>query len=724
MSQSKTRGLGISLRKKLLFSAIVFIGFFGLLECTLMLAGLGGDASTADPFVGFSNQFPLFVADETEPSTHVQTAENKLVWFNDQRFTRVKPAGVRRVFCVGGSTTFGRPYSDSTSFCGWLREFLPLTNEDTEWEVINAGGVSYASYRVAAVMAELAEFQPDLFVVYSGQNEFLERRTFEGMFDQSALQRNVTALMGKTRTFNVLKGILKLSAEKSDEAPNTIKLAGEVDEMLNHTIGPSDYHRDPKWRADVVRDYEANLERMRLIAKQSNAGILFVVPASNEKDCSPFKSELKSGVDGSIREEFDQLIENSERVVSIEVLDETQKEAGRKRSATLESRIEQLRAAKVIDDGYAGVDFELGQYLFASDEMPKAKLAFQAALNNDVCPLRATTDIQAAVRRLAEKSDVMFLDFDERLRQRCEVENGHRILGKEYFLDHVHPTIDIHQQLALWILEELRSRQWCKGSRLSQAQIHNVDQRVRAQIDGVAQGVALRNLAKVLHWSGKFSEAAPRARDALGLLPNDPESLLVLADCLRQTNQLEDAVLTCQLLVDVEPMYALAYLLYGELLVEQQSYQVAVDVCTFAALALPPGSRRQLRAELLLGIAHLQLEEFRKADEILFRLYEANPRDLETMAYLAQAREGIGNTFSAIKIYQQMVEQTPKNAEAHQRLGILLLKERRYKEARRCFERVLEIDANYQQASVQLEIAKRLAGNRSELPVKMDDESR
>lgn len=689
-----------------------------------MLSGLGGDASTSDPFVGFSNQFPLFVADETEPSTHVQTAENKLVWFNDQRFTRIKPAGVRRVFCVGGSTTFGRPYSDSTSFCGWLREFLPLTDEETEWEVINAGGVSYASYRVAAVMAELAEFQPDLFVVYSGQNEFLERRTFEGMFDQSALQRNVTALMGKTRTFNVLKGLLKPSAEKSEEAPNTIKLAGEVDEMLNHTIGPSDYHRDPRWRAGVVKDYEANLERMRLIAKQSDAGILFVVPASNEKDCSPFKSELKSGVDDSIREEFEQLIHDSGRVASIEALDETQKEAGREGSATLATRIEQLRAAKVIDDGYAEVDFELGQSLFASDAMPEAKLAFQAALNNDVCPLRATTGVQAAVRRLAEKSDVMFLDFDEKLRQRCELENGHRILGKEYFLDHVHPTIDIHQQLALWILEELRSRQWCNGAALNQAQIDGVDQRVRAQIDSVAQGVALRNLAKVLHWSGKFSEAAPRARDALELLPNDPESLLVLADCLRQTNQLEDAILTCQLLVDVEPMYALAYLLYGELLVEQHSYQEAVDVCTFAALALPPGSRRQLRAELLLGITYLQLEEFRKADEILFRLYEDNPRNLETMAYLAQSKEGIGNTFSAMKIYQQMVKQAPENAEAHQRLGILLLKERRYEEAQRCFENVLEVDANYQQASVQLEIAKRLAGNRNEPPVEMDDQSR
>ena len=36
-----------------------------------------------------------------------------------------------------------------------------------------SGGVSYASYRVAALMEELVRYEPDLFVIYSGHNEFL-----------------------------------------------------------------------------------------------------------------------------------------------------------------------------------------------------------------------------------------------------------------------------------------------------------------------------------------------------------------------------------------------------------------------------------------------------------------------------------------------------------------------------------------------------------------------
>ena len=77
-------------------------------------------------------------------------------FFNKQQFDRKKDKGVTRVFCLGGSTTFGRPYDDLTSFCGWLRELLPVADPSRKWELINAGGISYASYRVAALMEELS----------------------------------------------------------------------------------------------------------------------------------------------------------------------------------------------------------------------------------------------------------------------------------------------------------------------------------------------------------------------------------------------------------------------------------------------------------------------------------------------------------------------------------------------------------------------------------------
>ena len=169
--------------KKIVFSVLSLALFFGLIEVVLMAIGVKPLSYEEDPYVGFSSQIPLFIPNEGNEELLV-TARNKLAYFNKQEFSRKKPNNTTRVFCLGGSTTYGRPYDDTTSFCGWLREFLPAAAPDGKWELINAGGISYASYRVAALMEELAEYEPDLFIVYCGQNEFLERRTTIPVFSE------------------------------------------------------------------------------------------------------------------------------------------------------------------------------------------------------------------------------------------------------------------------------------------------------------------------------------------------------------------------------------------------------------------------------------------------------------------------------------------------------------------------------------------------------------
>jgi hypothetical protein len=53
--------------------------------------------------------------------------------FNAQQFPREKAPRTTRIFCLGGSTTYGRPYDDTTSFAGWLRELLASATPATAW---------------------------------------------------------------------------------------------------------------------------------------------------------------------------------------------------------------------------------------------------------------------------------------------------------------------------------------------------------------------------------------------------------------------------------------------------------------------------------------------------------------------------------------------------------------------------------------------------------------
>jgi len=203
----------MSLLKNIALALVSVFAFLALTEGLLTAIGVDPILYESDPLVGFSSRIPLYVSAE---EGFVHTAPNKRAYFNYQRFKPEKPEGTFRVFCMGGSTTFGRPYTDQTSFCGWLRVLLRIADPSRKWHVVNAGGISYASYRVAALMEELVEYEPDLFIIYSGHNEFLETRTYQALQEHSPLLLDTRALLNQTRTYSALKRAIDKLIGRSD----------------------------------------------------------------------------------------------------------------------------------------------------------------------------------------------------------------------------------------------------------------------------------------------------------------------------------------------------------------------------------------------------------------------------------------------------------------------------------------------------------------------------
>lgn len=634
-ARKRSRSARIPWSRKILYSLIPVAILAVSLECLLTALGVNPVTDRRDPYVGFSSQTPLFVrsphrlappvASSVDGSSQaagvvLQTAENKLVWFNPQSFPLAKSSNTKRVFCLGGSTTYGRPYFDLTSYVGWMREFLPITDPATNWEVINAGGVSYASYRVAAVMEELCQYEPDLFVVYTAHNEFLERRTYAGMFAQPSWFVHLQALMAKTRTFAFADRLLHREQQLPTQADI---LPAEVDERLNHTIGPSDYVRDPVWHDQVTEHYRANLQRMILLARDAGAEIVFIMPASNEKDCSPFKSELHGSLTPEQAQQCQEWLSRA---------------SSRNEDGDVAGVVELLQKVVATDPTCAEAQYRLGKSLWELGEFQAAKAALERSIEEDICPLRAVRSLQETLRQVAEQQSVGIIDFQGLLEQKCFEEQGHRCLGDEYFLDHVHPTIEVHRQLAIWIIDHLQRDGLLNGTPIANrgldTQLKAAEQRIASQIDNQAHGVSLRNLAKVLHWSGKFEEAAPRARDALELLPNDPESRFVLADCLKNMGDIPGAVEQYETLFDAPEIYGRGLLPYGELLQEQQQFEQAKAYLLLAALRNPDDAYTQF----LLGKVHLQLGEKQFAIECLSKADELFPNDPLTLQLLEQAR--------------------------------------------------------------------------------------
>lgn len=513
------------------------------LEGALALAGVEPRAAREDPYLGFEGGAPLFVPERAADGTAwLRTAPAKLRFFNEQRFAARKPPDGRRVFCLGGSTTYGHPYRHPTSFCGWLGALLRAADPEHAWEAVNAGGISYASYRVARVMDELAGHEPDVFVVLTGHNEFLERRTYAALLDLPPAVRRLDAALSRTRSYTEMRRLVDGALGRT---PAAGAMAGEVEAILDGSVGPDAYRRDDEQRRRIVEHFRFNLERMARTARRTGAELVFVRPASNLRDCAPFRSEPSAGARAEARSAFAAAVARGRAELA----------AGRPGEAAAA-----LDEAVALDPRRADAHYERGRALFAAGRVADAADAFARARDEDVCPLRAPGEIEDAVAEVAARTGAALVDFGALARALSTEVTGQPIPGAEVFLDHVHPVVEGHRRLALAILDVLVARGRVRPGRAwGPAAIAAVTREVESRVDGREQARSLRTLAKTLAWAGRAEEAARLARQALAGLPGDAESLFIAATWDAERGALDAAVAGYRAALASDPGYAKAW---------------------------------------------------------------------------------------------------------------------------------------------------------------------
>jgi tetratricopeptide (TPR) repeat protein len=493
--------------------------FLSLFEAGLFIAGVKPVLLRDDPFVGFASNVPLFVEQRDEQGrVFLDTAPNKLTFFNHQTFPKEKPPGTYRIFCLGGSTTYGRPYDDRVSFAGWLRELLPTADPSHRWEVINAGGISYASYRVAMLMEELARYEPDLFIIYSAHNEFLEQRSYGALQNAGNAVTGAASRLARTRTWAALSWILERSDILSrKQEVHRIVLPGEVDTILEKH-GPDSYRRDDDNEAQVARHYRMSLERMVSTGTAAGADIIFITPASNLKDCSPFKSEHTVGLTEAQSTRSRELLSQArERVRNLEWADAL---------ATLDE-------ALAFDPRFADLHYSRGKALLGLERYDEAKAAFLSALKEDVCKLRVLPRMQESLMEVAENAGLPLVDFTDLIEKRLQSEADHSIPGEEYFLDHVHPSVEAHGLLAERLIEVMTEEGILEPAESwGDEAIAAVGETVQGRLDERMRAEGLAYLAQVLAWSGKGDEAMPLAVRALQIGEDYPVVVQTAASVL------------------------------------------------------------------------------------------------------------------------------------------------------------------------------------------------
>ncbi|MGB7344390.1 MAG: SGNH/GDSL hydrolase family protein [Pirellulaceae bacterium] len=412
---------------------------FVLLEIGLRLFSSPAAVSEAidnDPLVDLHQLRPLFVLDKSADQWVIPPGRYN--FFRPASFSAIKAPHTRRIFVLGGSTTQGRPYSTETAFSTWLQLRLQAASPEWSYEVVNCGGVSYASYRVAKILKEALEHQPDAIVLYTGHNEFLEDRTYAEVRQYSWARRTASRIGNHSKIIQWLKKQVAI-------VPTQSTVDSEVNARLDHAGGLESYQRDPQWRNAVEAHFESKLAEMIQAVRAAGIPLVLCVPASEIVNTPPIKTQLALDLSELDKSNFQQAME----IASDDSADATK-------------RIAAAKTCLEIDADHAGAQFILGRLLYNYGNAKSARPHLIAARDWDVCPLRATTPIVAAVRDAGTQAGVFLVDTESLLDRRDPSGKliPDQIPDPNQFVDHLHPSIAAHQAIAAEIAQLLNETLW------------------------------------------------------------------------------------------------------------------------------------------------------------------------------------------------------------------------------------------------------------------------
>jgi len=729
---------GKALRKKITLKQRILLILFGIsllaaLELVLQLLPLGAESEAeGDPFIGFSSTNPLFVPYRTvSGGKRMKTAHGKLMWFNPQDFELRKEPGTFRIFTLGGSTTYGHPFADATSFSGWLRKLLGrIPDSAVRYEVINAGGISYASYRVVTVLKELLKYEPDLFVIYTGHNEFLETRTYKDFFNQSSLTFKTRELLSRLKSYRLLARCYRNLRANFTRGPepgsqaSTNVLTPEVQTILDRSAGLEYYQRDTLFFRGVFEHFHYNVARMKRLCRQAGVPVLFLEPVDNIKDFSPFKSQHRDGMDSRTLVRFDRLMSEGFSLLG---------------EGWIGEGLEKFKEALAIDSLYADCNFYLGKAYLEAGDTATAGRYLLAARELDVCPLRAQEPIHKILREeTAGSDDPDLLDLPGLFRQLSP--GG--LIGEEVLVDHIHPFPEGYLRIALEILEWMREKGFVQGNYFPTAdELSTIYQEVMGSVPPEYFRRGIINLAKVLIWAKKFRETYLVLESQWPLLAEEGEAQYLMGSALMRLGNPEKALTHLQKALALAPDHIFVLVRLAELyqaLNQPDSAKATYERMnelypgnnamlsnyagllgrmgqTDSALAIFNRIKRQepdlSGLDINIGTIYSSTGEYTRAIEAFKEAAKRESEAEEAFYNLATLYVILGKPEEAEKYFLEVIRRKPEHVSAHINLGNIYQNTGRLSQAEEQFRLALLINPALLAPYVNLALLYKSTGN-------------
>ncbi len=358
--------------------------------------------------------FPAMLAREFEPFV----------------FPTRKPAGTYRVFVLGSSAAQGVP-NHAFRFGRILEAMLQERFPDTRFEVITAAMAAINSHVVVEVAKDCARYEPDLFVIYMGNNEVV------GPYGPGTVLTPVLSNLHlirlgiaarKTRIGQLLSGLTRVRREGGPTRWQGMEMF----------VGQQVRVDDPRLNV-VYKHFRRNLEDICRAAAGAGAQTILCTLGTNLRDCPPFASLPKPGLTAEQQARWEQFYRQG-----------VQYETQASHAQAIESYLEAAR----IDDSHAELQFRLGQCHWQLGEYEKAAGHFTRARDLDVLRFRADSGINETIKAVADQrrgQGVHLADVATSLADN----SPHELPGEEFFYEHVHLTFEGNYLVARTVLDQI-----------------------------------------------------------------------------------------------------------------------------------------------------------------------------------------------------------------------------------------------------------------------------
>ena len=366
-------------------------------------------------------------------------------------FPSEKPDNTYRIFILGASAAQGTP-EPAFNFGRILKEMLHDKYPAINFEIINTAMTAINSHVVLKIAKDSARYDPDLFIVYLGNNEVT------GPYSAGTVYTLPVANLHVIRTGIALKAtrlgqLLTSLADSVGAQKNTPKEWLGLEMFLDNQVPAN----APSLEA-VYRNFHRNLKDISRISSNSGSKTIFCTVGSNLKDCPPFASLHLPDLTQAEKKKWDDIYRQG---VEFEL------------KGDYADAVERYLEAAKIDDHYADLQFRLGRCYWAVAEYEKARERYIQARELDTLRFRADTRINNIIRNVASgriAEGIYLIDTTEVF----ERNNPHAVPGQKLFYEHVHLNFKGNYFLAKTIFEQVEKILPPQLAKLQQADNHQI----------------------------------------------------------------------------------------------------------------------------------------------------------------------------------------------------------------------------------------------------------